>query len=69
MANSVTRAGNITISVSVMEFQLPLVSLTLEPRRHFHFRLETVTMVRYNLSIVVTDQKHDEQFFHEEGHV
>src|SRR5579864_1984397 len=38
--------------------ELPLVSLTLEPGRHFHFRLETVTMVRYDLSMVVTDQKH-----------
>lgn len=35
----------------------------------FHFRLETVTMVRYDLSMVVTDQKHDEQFFHEGSHV
>jgi len=33
------------------------------------FRLETVTMVRYDLSKVVTDQKHDEQFFHEGSHV
>ena len=31
--------------------------------------LETVTMVRYDLSMVVTDQKHDEQFFHEGSHV
>jgi hypothetical protein len=49
--------------------ELPLVSLTLELGRHFHFRLETVTMVRYDLSKVVTDQKHDEQFFHEGSHV
>jgi hypothetical protein len=26
-------------------------------------------MVRYDLSKVVTDQKHDEQFFHEGSHV
>ncbi|HKV01157.1 MAG TPA: hypothetical protein VJQ26_03465 [Ktedonobacteraceae bacterium] len=31
--------------------------------------LETVTLVRYDLSMVVTDQKHDEQFFHEGSHV
>jgi hypothetical protein len=31
--------------------------------------LETVTMVRYDLSKVVTDQKQDEQFFHEGSHV
>jgi hypothetical protein len=31
--------------------------------------LETVTMVRSDLSKVVTDQKHDEQFFHEGSHV
>ncbi len=47
----------------------PLVSQTLELGRHFHFRLETVTMVRYDLSKVVTDQKHDKQFFHEGSHV
>ena len=31
--------------------------------------LETVTMVRSDLSKVVTDQKYDEQFFHEGSHV
>lgn len=31
--------------------------------------LETVTMVRYDMSMVVTDQKRDEQFFHEGSHV
>ncbi len=54
---------------STLLTELPLVSLTLELGRHFHFRLETVTMVRYDLSMLVTDQKHDEQFFHEGSHV
>ena len=43
--------------------------LSLEPGRHFHFKQETVTLVRSDLSKVVTDQKHDEQFFHEGSHV
>jgi hypothetical protein len=49
---------------------LPLVSTFAGIGPTFpRIALETVTMVRYDLSMVVTDQKHDEQFFHEGSHV
>ena len=49
---------------------LPAVSTFALPGPTFpRIALETVTMVRYDLSMVVTDRKHDEQFFHEGSHV
>jgi len=50
--------------------ELPLVSTFAGTGPTFpRIALETVTMVRDDLSMVVTDQKHDEQFFHEGSHV
>ena len=55
---------------STLLTELPVVSTFAGTGPTFpRIALETVTMVRYDLSIVVTDQKHDEQFFHEGSYV
>jgi hypothetical protein len=49
---------------------LPLVPTFAGTRSTFpRIALETVTMVRYELSKVVTDQEHNKQFFLEGSHV
>jgi hypothetical protein len=55
---------------STLLTEMPVVSTFAGTGPTFpRIALETVTMVRSDLYIFVTDQKHDEQFFHEGSHV